>query len=82
MWAKIRVWLSNWVVFFIAGLTAGYTAAGLYGWHSNAVHGTHYDLEALKGMYVQILLQLNGFHLINSGLNTPIPGVQKGDKPQ
>lgn len=77
MWLKIRQFLSNWLVLFIAMLTIGYTVAGLYGWHSNAVCGTHYDLEGLKGMYSQILLQLNGFHLIDSGLNTPIPGMQK-----
>ena len=73
----IKLLLSNWTVIFIAGLTLGYAVTGLYGWHSNAIFDTHYDLEALKGMYVQVLLQLNGFHLINSGLNSPIPGVQR-----
>lgn len=72
-----KQFIANWVVIFIAGLTVGYTAAGLYGWHCNAVRGTHYDLEALKSIYCQILLQLNGFHLIDSGLNTPIPGIKK-----
>ena len=74
---NIKQLLSNLIAIFITMVTIGYAAAGLYGWHSNAILGTHYDLEALKGMYVQVLLQLNGFHLINSGLNSPIPGVQK-----
>lgn len=50
----------------------------LYGWFHNAEQAIKYDLDKLKDFYIWIRGYITATHGINSGLNTPIPGMQKG----
>jgi len=50
----------------------------LFGWFHNAEQAIKYDLDKLKDFYIWVRGYITATHGINSGLNTPIPGVQKG----
>ena len=61
--------VGNTVLFF----SSLFLVVWLIAWTLNAVHGTHFDMSQLKDLYIWMAGQLNATHLINSGLNTPIP---------
>jgi hypothetical protein len=49
----------------------------LFGWFHNAEQAIKYDLDKLKDLYIWVRGYITATHGINSGLNTPIPGVQR-----
>jgi len=71
--------ISNIGLSLIGFVAAMFLAAYFYGWYSNAVMGAHYDLTNLRETAAWILGNLNITHLINSGLNTSIPWLQKDE---
>lgn len=40
-------------------------------WALNALRGTHFDLAALQGMYLTVIIPVIGKHTVNSVWNSP-----------
>ena len=61
------------IAFYLCGLVGVF----LYGWHMNAVHGTHYDLAALLQMSTNTGTLIVGMLVNHSIFNTHIPALDR-----
>lgn len=52
-------------------ITGLFVILWLVAWALNALRGTHFDLSALQGMYLTVILPAIGEHAINSAWNSP-----------
>lgn len=51
--------------------TGVFVCAYLAAWTYNALNGPHFDLDKLTDLYKWLV----GSHLVDSGLNSPIPAI-------
>ena len=84
MWDKIKSWIAamwdqliaSWVSVLIAFITIGMAVLAAYLILIKGISAKD-EINVLSGVYSQIMTQINALHLINSGLNTPIPGINQ-----
>lgn len=62
-------------------ITGLFVIVWLVAWVLNALRGTHFDLSALQGMYLTVILPAIGKYAVNSVWNSP-RGVSPGAETQ
>ena len=67
-------WLISSLFFMLLSL---FLICFFYAWHQNAVAEAKYDLAILKQVGELVLSQLVYFFGFHSGLNTPVPWMEK-----
>lgn len=84
MWDKFKSWIwsaliqliSSWVFVLIALMTIGLSFLTGYLVLTKGLSAKD-EVNILVGAYSSVMTQINALHLINSSLNTPIPGINQ-----